>query len=702
MKVLLQTESAECGLACLAMVLRHHGQQVEIAELRRKHAVSLKGMALKDLLKIASDQGLSARPVRLEIDELSKLSLPCVLHWDMNHFVVLEKISDSKAILLDPAIGRRKLSLNEVSRHFTGVAVELKPVSTFKKQEAAPTISYRELTGSVFGLRSGLVQILVLSLVLQAFALLAPLLSQIVMDQVIVGRDFDLLKIVVIGFALLTVVQMGIGLLRSWAGIVLSTQLSLQWNANVLMHVLRLPKDFFEKRHLGDITSRMGSVNAIQGMITSSAVGVVLDGIMAITALAVMLKYNSMLFLVSLAALAIYFAIRFASYGIFKEANHEQLVLSAKQSTHSLETLRGITSIKIAGMEQARHTTWLNLATDTQNQGIRISKMGMWYGTANGFIFGIEKLVIMYLGAKLVMDNVFSLGMLTAFLAYNEQFSGRIASLIDTFIGFRMLRLHGERLADIVLTPPEEGFDRPEIAAPPSTAIHVKGLGFRYADGEPWVLKDCTLHIEDGESVAIVGASGCGKTTLVKLLLGLLKPSEGEIRIGGLDLHKTGPRNLRTMMGVVMQDDQLFAGSIAENISLFDHDFDQTRIEHAARLAAIHEEIMAMPMGYHSLIGDMGSSLSGGQKQRIILARALYRHPRLLILDEATSHLDVAKERWVNEAVKHLKLTKVIIAHRPETIASADRVLEMEGGRIVRDFRPVAAPLDEQRAVLQA
>ena len=253
-----------------------------------------------------------------------------------------------------------------------------------------------------------------------------------------------------------------------------------------------------------------------------------------------------------------------------------------------------------------------------------------------------------------------------------------------------------------MLTEPEQGYDLPEIAAPASTAIQVEGLGFRYADGEPWVLKDFNLSIADGESVAIVGASGCGKTTFSKLLLGLLTPNEGTIRIGGLDLHKTGPRNLRTMMGVVMQDDQLFAGSIAENISLFDQDFDQPRIEHAAMLAAIHDEIMAMPMGYHSLIGDMGSSLSGGQKQRIILARALYRRPRLLILDEATSHLDVARERLVNDAVRELKLTKVIIAHRPETIASADRVLEMEGGKIVRDFKPVAATQVEQSMMLQA
>ena len=276
-----------------------------------------------------------------------------------------------------------------------------------------------------------------------------------------------------------------------------------------------------------------------------------------------------------------------------------------------------------------------------------------------------------------------------------------MAALIDKWVEFRMLRLHGERLADIVLTPPEETQSLPESPPPADTRIEVENLSFRYADGEPWVLKDCSFKVDAGESVAIIGASGCGKTTLVKLLLGLLTPTAGTIAIGGHDLHKVGPRNVRSIIGAVMQDDQLFAGSIADNISFFDTDVDQERIEAAARLAAVHEEIAAMPMGYHSLIGDMGSSLSGGQKQRVILARALYRSPKLLLLDEATSHLDVMKERLVNDAVRQLALTKLIVAHRPETIASADRVLVMEQGRIAQELRP-QRPATEDRSTVPA
>lgn len=689
--MILQSEAAECGLACMAMILAHHGRHLDLATLRAQNSLSLKGATLKQLIEVSGRYGLSARPLRLDLHELGELKLPCILHWDLNHFVVLSKVGRKSIEIKDPAVGLRKLSFDEASRHFTGVALELLPGLEFKQEKPKPSVSFRQLAGSIGGLKRSLLQILLLSLALQAFTLVSPLLTQGVMDHVLVSADTNLLTVLLIAFSLFLVLQTAIGLMRTWAGIYLSAQLGLQWNGNVLAHLLRLPVEFFEKRHLGDITSRMGSVGAIQSMITSSAVGVVLDGLMTITTLFVMLKYSPKLMLVSVIALLLYFGMRMATYQMFRRANEEQLVLSAKQQTYLLETLRGVSSIKLMANESQRHSTWMNHAVATQNQSIKIAKMNMLYGTINSLIFGIENIIVIGMGAQLVMGNVFSIGMLVAYLAYKSQFSGRITSLIDTFIGFKMLRLHGERLADIVLTEPEDAEIKPETAMPDEARIEVENLGYRYADGEPWVMKGLSLTIEPGESVAIVGASGCGKTTLVKLMLGLLKPNEGTIKIGGQDIQKAGPKNIRTMVGAVMQDDQLFGGSIADNISFFDQAVDQAKVERAAKLAAIHDEIIAMPMGYHSLIGDMGSSLSGGQKQRVILARALYREPKLLFLDEATSHLDVINEHLVNEAVKQLAITKVIVAHRPETIASADRVLVVHAGKIVQETTPERA-----------
>lgn len=382
--------------------------------------------------------------------------------------------------------------------------------------------------------------------------------------------------------------------------------------------------------------------------------------------------------------------IRAIAYRPARDRTEQQLIAGAKQQSHLLESLRGMQSLRVAGGESKRRTTYENLMVDTVNQDVRLAHMGLGFNGASQLVFGVERIAVIWIGALLALQNVFSVGMLIAYLAYKDQFAQRMAALIDKWVEFRMLRLHGERLADIALAEPET---EPAFETPPpcDTRIEVRNLSFRYADGEPWVLRNCNFVVEPGESVAIIGASGCGKTTLVKLMLGLLKPTSGTLRIGGHDPQKAGPRSVRAIVGAVMQDDQLFAGSIGDNIAFFDANFDQGRVEAAARLAAIHDEIAAMPMGYHSLIGDMGSSLSGGQKQRVILARALYREPKLLFLDEATSHLDVMKERLVNDAVKALKLTKVIVAHRPETIASVDRVLAMEGGRIVQVIYPQQA-----------
>ncbi|EKU24135.1 colicin V secretion ABC transporter ATP-binding protein [Xanthomonas translucens pv. graminis] len=501
-----------------------------------------------------------------------------------------------------------------------------------------------------------------------------------------------------LGFALALLLQVGIGLLRGWSVVYLSSRLGLQWMSNVFAHLLKLPLDFFEKRHLGDVTSRMSSVQTIQHTLTTSFVEAIIDGLMAVVTLVLMLVYSWKLALVTLLAVALYLCIRAIAYRPVRDRTEQQLVAVAKQQSHLLESLRGMQSLKIAGEESLRRSTYDNLLNETVNQDVKLARMSLGFNTASQLVFGIERIAVIWIGARLALDNVFSVGMLVAYLAYKDQFAMRVSGLIDKWVEFRMLRLHGERLADIVLTPPEDDHALPEALPPAEPRIEVEGLSFRYAAGEPWVVKECSFAIEPGESVAIIGASGCGKTTLVKLLLGLLKPSEGVIRIGGHDLHKLGPRNVRAIVGAVMQDDQLFAGSIADNIGFFDPDFDLERVEAAARLAAVHEDIAAMPMGYHSLIGDMGSSLSGGQKQRVILARALYRQPKLLFLDEATSHLDVLRERLVNDAVKQLKLTKLIVAHRPETIAIADRVLVMEQGRIVQELRPPTSPAEATTA----
>jgi len=638
-------------------------------------------------MDIAAKMGFMCRPLRLDLEHLAELKLPCILHWDLNHFVVLTRVHKRHVTVLDPALGKRVLALADFSQHFTGIALELSPGADMRPSAPPPAIAISQLTGRVSGLWRALGLILLLSLALQVFVLLAPFFMQWVVDQVLIAADRDLLTVLGIGFGFALLLQIGIGVVRGWAVIHLSNRLGLQWTGNVFSHLIRLPVDFYEKRHLGDITSRMGSVQAIQRTLTTSFVEALIDGVMAIVTLGMMLLYSWKLALVTLLAVGLYLSARALAFRAFRNGTERQLIASAHQQSHLMESIRGVQSIKIAGRETLRSSGYYNLMNETINRDVWLARFGLAFNSTSQLIFGMERIAVVWIGAVLAMQNIFSVGMLIAYLAYKDQFAQRIGGLIDKWMEFRMLRLHGERLSDIVLTEPEATGERScGQDLPAELRIEVEGLGFRYASGEPWVLRNCNLTIGPGESVAIIGASGCGKTTLLKLLLGLLTPTEGQIRIGGIPMHKIGMEHYRRVIGAVMQDDQLFAGSISDNISFENENVDEDRIMEAARLAAVHDDIAAMPMGYNSLIADMGTSLSGGQKQRVILARALYRKPQLLFLDEATSHLDVERERLVNDAVRQLDLTRVIIAHRPETIASADRVLVMHAGAIVREL----------------
>lgn len=443
---------------------------------------------------------------------------------------------------------------------------------------------------------------------------------------------------------------------------------------------------------MGDVVSRFGSVGAIQRTITTSFIGAVLDGLMAMATFVMMVLYSPMLSLVVVLTVVLYAMLRALAYLPLREASQEGLMLAAREQTCFLETIRAIQAIKLYGREQDRRNRWLNLMVDVMNRGVRTQKLGMLFSNANLIITGVSGTLMLWLGAGMVMDGVFTIGMVFAFTAYGTQFGARMSSLIDNFIEFRMLSLHTERLADIVMEPAEADVTNDGSVARLAPCIELVDVGFRYSEGGPWIVRHLNLVIEPGDSVAIVGPSGGGKTTLIKLILSVLKPTEGEIRYGGVPIKQLGAGNYRAAaLAVVMQDDQLLTGSLTDNISFFDAQVDFQRVQQCARMAAMHADIEAMPMGYATLTGDMGTTLSGGQKQRILLARAFYKDPKVLILDEATSHMDVLLERAVNSAIASLNITRILVAHRPETIASAKRVLALVGGAIVQDLR---APLE--------
>ncbi len=687
------------------MLSSAHGLRIDLSELRRRFSISLKGADLSQLIRHAEALNFACRPLRLELEEMNQLQLPCMLHWDLNHFVVLTKVSGglAKAItILDPAVGKREMSLLEASPHFTGIALEITPTPAFKPADERRKVKLRDLIGKVFGLKRALINILLLAVGLEAIALVSPIVTQWVVDGALVTGDRDLLLLTVLGGGVLMVIQFLLSMARGWIGLRMNQQLSIQFTANLFSHLLKLPLAFFEKRHIGDITSRFGSLSAIRAVLTQGAVSVLLDGVMAVVTLGMMMLYAPKLTIVVLIALGLYFLLRWASYSAFRNASEERIVLSAKENSFFLETIRAVQPLKLFGRTPERLSRWQNLMVDVQNRDLQTQKMELWFGSANTLIFGVEGMLILYLGGSAVLNQQMTLGMLLAFMAYKGQFAGRATALINLMMQIKMLSLHSERLADIALEPPEktsEMFIDVDRIAP---RIELRDVSFRYADGEPWVLRNFSLIIEPGEHVAICGPSGCGKTTLMKLILGLLEPNEGEIRIGdpntGQDaaqsigqysLKQLGAAQFRSLVGTVMQNDSLLSGSLAENISCFDPRTDLARVELSARAAEMHGAITAMPMGYQTLVGDMGSTLSGGQQQRILLARALYKQPKILALDEATSALDTENERKVSDAIKALSLTRIVVAHRRETINAAERVIAMAQGRVERDVRAV-------------
>lgn len=706
--VILQTEVAECGLACLAMIATYHGHEIDLTTLRLRYPISLRGTTLHQIIQTAEKMNYACRPLRLELEEMDQLQTPCILHWDMNHFVVLKKVTKSGIVIHDPAQGERIYQFSEVSKHFTGVALELMPTSEFKIKKEVQKVPFYVFWQKIIGLKSSMVQVFLLSVVLQAFTLISPFYNQLVVDQAIVSHDMNFLKVLAFGFLIVMLIQLFVTGLRSLLVLSLGSMLSIQMATNLFRHLIRLPLPFFEKRHIGDIVSRFGSLSQIEKLLTTSLVQAIVDGMMAISTLIMLFVYSGTLAMVVIAAVALYGLIRFLWYRPLKQLTEESMVAASKENSNFIETIRAIQSIKIYGKESDRGVLWQNRYADTINTGIRQTKLSIIYSSINSLLFGIENILVIYLCAKMITSGMgaagFTIGMMFAFISYKQQFTSKAIALIENVIELKMLGLHLERLGDIVLEKPEvENYTFQSTNTKQLTGkIELKDVSFSYATTEPAVVNKVSLTIEPGEIVAFVGASGCGKTTLMKVIMGLFQPTSGEVLVDGMPLNKLGITHFRNQVAAVMQDDQLLSGSISDNICFFDSQPDMEKIEQCAKMAMIHADIMNMPMGYNSLIGEIGASLSGGQKQRVLLARALYRSPKILFLDEATSHLDVALEHGVNQSIQHLNMTRIIIAHRPDTIRSAQRVIVFTPQGVVEQALTLASPIPSSSGVASA
>jgi ATP-binding cassette subfamily B protein RaxB len=683
LRLVRQAEASECGLACLAMIAGAYGLDTDINTLRRRFPLSLKGATLEDIAATAAALDLATRAVRCDPEDFAELRLPCVLHWEFRHFVVLSRVERRHAVILDPAVGERRIEWKDVSRGFTGVAVEFSPSAAFRprrERESVGLFSLIRLSPSVL---KALAQGFVLSVLLELFVLLSPFFMQLTVDEAIGKGDRDLLVGLAAAFALLFAFNVAATALRGFVFQFLANTLSFEVEARLFHHLIRLPLSYFQKRQIGDLLQRFQSLQPVKQMIVSGGIATVLDGAMAVFTLILMFAYSAQLATIVLGAFLFYALLRVATRRVARRFSADQAVAQGKEQTRFLETLRAMQTIKVSGGEAVREGLWQNLYAERLNAGIRLGNVQIWFSAIAGTVSSATDIAVVYLAASRAIDGLMTVGMLTAFMAYKGQFLGRMTSLLDQVIQFWLLDVQLARVSDIALAERE-----PHLAGQASADYQVQGhielreVSFRYAPRERDVVRKLDLEIRPGECVVIFGASGSGKSTLLKLLCGLYEPSEGEVLFDGLAVSAIGLESLRRQMGVVMQEDRLLAGSIAENIALFDPHIDMERVRACAEAAGVHAEIMRFPMHYHSLAGDMGTSLSSGQKQRVLIARALYRRPRILVMDEGTAHLDPERESAVRAMLRALTCTRVIVAHSEAMGGIADRVLVMREGRL--------------------
>ncbi|MFK8077681.1 MAG: peptidase domain-containing ABC transporter [Granulosicoccus sp.] len=684
--VIRQSEIAECGHSCLAMIASYYGHKTNIAALRQRFPTSSQGLKLKTMVEIAERMGFATRALKCELVGLKNLKLPAVLHWDLNHYVVLKSFSRRKIEIHDPAKGYCVLELEEFSKHFTGIALELTPTNKFKKGNDQIKLPLSNLWSKLSGFGGSIFQILLLSVVLQVYLLAAPQYLQIVVDSVLPAFDENLLLVLAVGFGLFLLINLVADVCRNLVILYAGTSMAYQISVNLFNQLIRLPLPFFERRHVGDIVSRFGSIDAIRSFLTEGVVLGVVDGVMVIATLGLMIAYSPLLATISVLSLLLYLILRLSMFGAFRRASEELIVTKAAENSNFIETVRGMQPIKAFGQEHERMQQWQVLLADSVNQSVRVQHFSIIFSSSQALIRGLEHVLIIYVAAGMVMKAEFTIGMIFAFAAYRTQFVDKTSSLVELAISYRMLGLHLERIADIATAEPEPR-DGTSVSVK-SGDIEIRDLTFSYEPHLPPIISNGDLKINAGDCVALVGPSGGGKSTLLKLMLGLMSPDSGGVFVDGSPLANVDPNSYRQQIASVMQNDTLFAGSMAENISFFDQDPDFDWIQACAKSVSIHEDIQSMAMGYETPVGDMGSSLSGGQLQRILLARALYKRPKILFIDEATSSLDVPTEKLVLSALGELKITRVMVAHRPDAIRLADRRIFVANGIVAELDKP--------------
>lgn len=679
-----QVTAVECGAACLGMVLNYYGYATSISEVQERCGVGRDGLTALELVKSARLYGLRVRAISLDLDDFRYVTLPAIVHWEFNHFLLVERWSPTRIDVVDPAQGRRQLTAKEFDEGFTGVAIMAEPGAQFAQKAPQKSLTPWSYMRSLLQMHKIILQVVAASLLLQFLGLGAPLLTEIIVDRILPGKDPSLLTLLVVGMLILVVMQAITSFLRSSLLIYLQTRSDTNMMLNFFEHLLSLPYRFFQLRLNGDLLARMNSNLAIRDLLTNQLISTLLDGSTVIIYFIILFSLSRFIAGVTLAIGLIQLVILLFTSPVIRRLTQRDLEARGKTQGYMNEILSGIATLKAAGAEQRAFTRWENLFFDETNISLRLSYLSSVIGIILTLVGLLAPLLLLWIGTMQVIDGVMTIGTMLALNTLAIQFLGPLGSLASTIEDLQIVRAHFSRVADVIEAQPEQ--DPVQVQSPHRLRGHIelKHVSFQYNQNAPMILQDINVKIFPGQTIALVGQTGSGKSTLGKLLVGLITPTKGTILFDNIPLDTLNYQEVRSQFGVVLQESFIFSGSVKENIALNNPATDMTQIVEAAQLAAIDEDIEKMPMAYDTLVSEGGSAFSGGQRQRLALARALAHHPSLLLLDEATSALDVITERVIEQNLRRLPCTQIIIAHRLSTVRNADVILVLDHGRIVQ------------------
>ena len=683
--VLPQLSAVECGAACLAMILNYHGRRTRVAECRETCGVGRDGLTAATVAQAARSYGLRVKAFSLEPAELGNLQLPAIAHWEFEHFVVVERWSRAYVDIVDPASGRRRLSTGEFEAGFTGVILAFEPGIHFQPRRPDGKPAWRRYLSSMLrtpGAAGLMLQILGSSLALVLLGLALPVFTKIIVDRVLPFRIAGAMSILGAGLVLVAVAQTVSTYLRAALLIYLQARLDMQIMLGFFEHLLSLPFRFFQQRNSGDLLMRLGSNAAIREALTSQTLSALLDSLLVVGYLAVLLARAPAFGLLTFGVGFLQAVVLLGTSRRLRDLTQRDLAAQSASQSYLVEALGGVAALKASGTEDQAIEHWSSLFANELNASLRRSHFTAILDTALSMLRTLSPLLLLWLGTIQVLHGLMSLGTMLALMALATAFLGPLASLVSNGQRFQLVAAHLERIADVLDTRPEQDLRSAQKKPRLMGRIELRNVGFRYDPNAPFVLRHVSLTIEPGEKVALVGRTGSGKSTLAMLLLGLYEPTEGQILYDGVPMETMDYRSLRSQFGVVLQEPFLFSGSIRHNIAFHNPGLGLDAVIQAARLAAIHEEISAMPMGYETRIAEGGGGLSGGQRQRLSLARALATQPAILLLDEATSHLDAATEEMVEQHLSELACTRIVIAHRLSTVRNAGQILVLESGTV--------------------